>query len=249
MEDFQVILRSGLSLLEKGKYLDALRELSKVEENFKGKESGEAADLFMAISQAYYGMTPKVDENSIRYSDMAYRIHSKIDDKSSMINDLAYSAYVEMDANKMPEAERRLNDAIKIAGDIKDQETFCELLTTKADLLSANKKRRKEAEQLYKEAKSTSKKNGFLPSYFESASGELKLKRMQEPADKVLKDAILLLDEAESIALEIKNKRERKAFIDDVSELYDIASDLAMELEKVDEAISLAERMTKILSK
>ena len=58
-----------------------------------------------------------------------------------------------------------------------------------------------------------------------------------------------LIDEAEKFALTIKAKKDRKSFLEDVSAVYDLASDLAMEMENVDEAMQIAGRMSKILSK
>ncbi|EQD38932.1 TPR repeat-containing protein, partial [mine drainage metagenome] len=160
MTDIKEVMEAGLALLEKGKNLDALRELSKLEPEFEGKATDEAADLYTAISQAYYGMNPKTDENSLLYADRAFEIHKKNKNKDSMMNDLLYSAFIEMDCNKSAEAEKRLDSAIKIAQELKDNDAYAELLTTKADLLSGKKKRRKEAESIYLQAADLAKKNG-----------------------------------------------------------------------------------------
>ncbi|EQD59571.1 TPR repeat-containing protein, partial [mine drainage metagenome] len=150
---------------------------------------------------------------------------------------------------KSAEAEKRLDSAIKIAQELKDNDAYAELLTTKADLLSGKKKRRKEAESIYLQAADLAKKNGNMNTYFESSVGLLTLRREQSEPAKILEEAMKLIDEAEMTALAIKAKKDRKNFLDDVSGIYDLASDIAMEMENVDQAIQIAERMTKILSK
>ena len=249
MTDIKEVMEAGLALLDKGKNLDALRELSKLEPEFEGKSTDEAADLYTAISQAYYGMNPKTDENSLPYSDKAFEIHKKNNSKEAMMNDLLYSAFVEMDCNKSAEAEKRLDSAIKIAEELKDNEAYVELLTTKADLLSGQKRRRKEAVDIYSQAAELAKKNGNMGTYFEASVGLLTMKREESDPSKVLEDAMKLIDEAEKFALTIKAKKDRKSFLEDVSAVYDLASDIAMEMENVDEAMQIAGRMSKILSK
>lgn len=249
MTDIKEAMEAGLALLEKGKNLDALRELSKLEPEFEGKFTDEAADLYMAISQAYYGMNPKTDENSLPYADKAFEIHKKNNSKEWMMNDLLYSAFVEMDSNNSAEAEKRLDSAIEIAQELKDNEAYVELLTTKADLLSGQKRRKKEAVSIYSKAAELAKKNGNIASYFEASVGLLTIKREGSDPSAVLADALKLIDEAEDYALHINAKKDRKNFIDDVSSVYDLASDIAMEMENVEEAMQIAGRISKILSK
>ena len=250
MSEAEDLMKNGFSLIDKGKYLDGLRELSKLEPQFQSKNNEEAADLFLGISQAYYGMTPSNDENSLKYADLAIEIHKKLGITPMVISDLLYSSFIEADAGKIPDAEKRIDQAIELARSSKDLEELPELLNSKADLLSTIKKRRKESAALFIEASKAANDSGNPQAYFHSRTGLIKLKRLDGlDSEKALDEAMKVIEEAESLAAQIKNKKERKDFIDDISEIYDIATDLAMEMEKVDLAISIAERMTKAQSK
>lgn len=56
------------------------------------------------------------------------------------------------------------------------------------------------------------------------------------------------LDKIDKIASGIKNKKEKKEFRKSLSFIYDLASDIAMELENVEEAIKIAQRSKPGLS-
>ena len=178
MSEAEDLMKNGFSLIDKGKYLDGLRELSKLEPQFQSKSNEEAADLFLGISQAYYGMTPSNDENSLKYADLAIEIHKKLGITPMVISDLLYSSFIETDAGKLPEAEKRIEQAIELARSSKDTEELPELLNSKADLLSTIKKRRKESAALYIEASKTANDSGNPQAYFHSRTGLIKLKRL-----------------------------------------------------------------------
>ena len=241
-------LKLGLSLLQKEKYLDALRELSKLEPTFDGKKDDDAAAFYSAMSQCYYGMEPKSDENSSRYAGMALEIHLKLGDPASSISDLVYLSYIETDASKHKEAEGYLDEAIKISKEIGDDQTFAEILTIKADLLSGQKRRQKDAESLYAESAKISEKNELWSNYFEAACGSVRIKREEGDPSELLKETEKLMTKAENIANSMKTKKDRKAFADDVAGVYDLASDLAMEEGNVDQAMEIAKRLSKLAS-
>lgn len=60
--------------------------------------------------------------------------------------------------------------------------------------------------------------------------------------EKALKEAMEAIELIDKIGLKIKNKKEKKDFKKSLGFIYDLASDIAMELENVDEAIKIAQR-------
>ena len=79
-------------------------------------------------------------------------------------------------------------------------------------------------------------------NYFEARRGFIALMREKGSEDEALKNALEALDKIDRIANGIKNKKERKEFKKSLSFMYDLASDIAMEMENVDEAIKIAQR-------
>lgn len=248
MPDNDDPLKLGLGLLQKEKYLDALRELLKLEENYSKKNDEDAASYFAAVSQCYYGMEPKTDENSGKYGLMALEIHKKLGDGPSAINDLVYLSYVEMDAGKTKDAEEFLDRALTISKQIQDEQTYAEILTTKADFLSDHKRRKDEAEKLYREASNISERTELWNNYFEAECGVIRLRRADGDPSELLKDTERLMSKAEKISGSLKSKKDRKAFADEVASVYDLASDLAMEEGNVDQAMEIANRLAKLAS-
>lgn len=241
-------LKLGLALLQKEKYLDALREFLKLEKEYSGRTDDDAASYYAAVSQCYYGMEPKTDENSKKYGLMALEIHKDLRDAAAVINDLVYLSYVEMDAGKSKDAEEYLDQALNISREVEDDQIYAEILTMKADLVSNSKRRRAEAGKLYANAAHISLQSEAWNNYFEAMCGVIRLKREESDVSELLKEASTLMSKAENVAASLKTKKARKAFADDVASVYDLASDLAMEDENVDLAMEIAKRLSKLAS-
>lgn len=241
-EIVETAIKNGDMLLQKEKVMDAIREYLKAFEVIKDNQDSDTADLCYRLSQAYNTLESKNDENSKSYAEMSLKIHEKTGEKDLVAMDYLNLGYIEMDAKKRTESEDFFVRAFQIAKEIDDPFLISTTLNAVADLKSRVAKEKPEAAQIYEQVLKITENTEDWDNYFEAVKGKISIIRGSGEEKKALSEAMAALDLIDKIANEIKNKKEKKEFRKSLGFVYDIASDIAMELEDVDEAIKIAQR-------
>lgn len=243
MDEFDGHIKKGQQLLDREKYIDAIREFSEAEKISSNVDDDTKADLYSRLSQAYYGLNPKDRTNSEKYCRMSMELHRKTDDPALYVMDLINMSYIYSDSGAASEAENFIKEAIKIAESTGDATLISMVKLTYAEFQARNPKGRGSALTLYQQIRDEALKNSDWESYFESTHGIATILRETGKSDeawKMVKDAI---DRIMEISSTIKNKSERKSFKDSFSYLFDMGSDMAMENGNVEEAIKIAQKL------
>jgi tetratricopeptide (TPR) repeat protein len=238
-EDF---IKSGDQFFQKDKYIDAIREYMKAADLVKGKNDELEAEIYSRLSQSYNALEPKNDENSLKYALMALEIHRKLDIPELEIMDEINIGYTEEDAGKRDEAKKHLQVALEMSRKLSDPVLLSMTMNAYAEFLSSSKKTAKEAIDMYMESAEISRNAGEWENYFEAMYGYIGILKENNP-EEAFKVAMESLDKIDEVCKAIKNKKERKEFRKSVSFMYDIASDISMENENVEEAIKIAQRL------
>ena len=241
-ETVESMIKNGDLLLQKEKVMDAIREYTRAFETIGSNEDEDTADLSYRLSQAYNSLESKNDENSKKYAEISLRIHQKMGDKDLEILDYLNLGYIEMYARKKDESERFFKRAFDMAKAIDDPFLVSTALNAAAELKSESVKERKSAMEIYEQVLKISKETEDWENYFEAVRGKISLVRASGEEDTALKQALEAVGFIDELCAKIKNKKERKEFKKSLSFIYDTASDIAMELENVDEAIKIAQR-------
>lgn len=241
-ESVETAIKNGDMLLQKEKVMDAIREYLKAYEVIKDTQDNDTADLCYRLSQAYNSLESKNDENSKSYAEISLKIHEKTGEKDLVVLDYLNLGYIEMDAKKKAESEDYFVRAFQIAKEIDDPFLISTTLNAIADLKSRAAKERPEAAQIYEEVLKISENTEDWDNYFEAMRGKIGLTRESGDEQKALKEATDAMELIDKIILSMKNKKEKKDFRKSLGFIYDLASDIAMELENVDEAIKIAQR-------
>ena len=238
-EDF---IKAGDQFFQKDKYIDAIREYTKAADLTKGKNDELEAEIYSRLSQAYNALEPKSDENSLKYGIMALEIHKKLNIPELEVMDEINLGYTEEDAGKREEAKKHLQDAFEMSKKLADPVLLSMAMNAYAEFLSSGKKTAKEAMDLYLESAEISRKAGEWENYFEAMYGYIGILK-ENNSGEAFKIAMDSLDKIDEVCKSIKNKKDRKDFRKSVSFMYDIASDISMENENVEEAIKIAQRL------
>lgn len=238
----EIAIKNGDTLLQKEKFMDAIREYLKAYEIVKVNEDGAKADLCYKLSQAYNSLESKNDENSKQYAEKSLEIHEKSDEKDLQILDYLNLGYIEMDARKKKESENYFRKAFELSREIGDPFLISTTLNAVAELKSESSKEREEAKSIYAEVKKLSESTEDWENFFEAFRGAISLTRADGNEKQALEEAMKAIELIDKITLGIKNKKEKKEFKKSLGYIYDLASDIAMELEDVDEAIKIAQR-------
>ena len=241
-ETVEISIKNGDVLMQKEKVMDAIREYLKAYEIIKANEDDETADLCYRLSQAYNALESKNDENSKMYAETSLKIHQKGDQKDLVVLDYLNLGYIEMDAKKRGESEDYFKKAFEVSKVLEDPFLIATTLNAVGELKSQNAKERGEAAQIYDEVLKISENTEDWENYFEAVRGRIGLIRVAGDEDKALKEAMEAIELIDKISVKIKNKKEKKDFKKSLGFIYDLASDIAMELENVDEAIKIAQR-------
>lgn len=241
-ETVEAAIKNGDTFLQKEKVMDAIREYLKAFEVIKDNQDNDTADLCYRLSQAYNTLESKNDENSKGYAEMSLKIHEKTGEKDLVALDYLNLGYIEMDAKKKVESEDFFVKAFQIAKEIDDPFLISTTLNAVADLKSKAAKERPEAAEIYEQVLKITMNTEDWDNYFEAIKGKIRIIRESGDEEKALTEAMNALDLIDKIASDIKNKKERKDFRKTLGYVYDLASDIAMELENVDEAINIAQR-------
>ncbi len=242
MSEEEQLISNADKLMLKEKYIDAIREYLKVLELVRGKNDELEADTCSKLSQAYSALDPKNDENSIKYGTDALAIHRRIGDNALTIMDLLNLGYIEQSAGKHESCKTYLQEAMESAKEFGDSVLLSMTMSANAECLARSKKSRNAAMSLYSEAMALSEKDHDWENYFEALYGLIGCIK-EDGNEKAFKMAMEALDRIDQIIGTIKNKKERKEFKASVSFMYDLASDMAMEMENVEEAINIAQRL------
>ncbi|MGC8608399.1 MAG: hypothetical protein ACP5UV_00840 [Thermoplasmata archaeon] len=239
MDNIEDILKTADKNFEKEKYVDALRDYLKVLDQIEDEE--RKAETAYKVSQIYHVLQSDSTENSLKFANISMEIHKKLGENDLVSIDLINIGYIYSDAGNHEEGLKNFDAAIEAAKLAGDKELEKMALLSKADAVS--EKDKAESKKIYKEVLEESEKDKDWENYFESLHGLISLKRDEDEneAFQMSKDALLKIDQ---IIAGMKNKKDRKAFKDSVSYIYDEASDIAMSLENVDEAIKIAKSLS-----
>lgn len=241
-ETVETAIKNGDTFLQKEKVMDAIREYLKAYELIKDTEDSNTADLSYRLSQAYNTLESKNDENSKMYAEKSLAIHEKTQEKDLQVLDYLNLGYIEMDAKKKAESEGFFRKAFELSKELDDPFLISTTLNAVAELKSSAAKDRAETQQIYDEVLKLSESIEDWENYFEATRGKIGLIRAAGDEDKALSLALEAMDLIDRIGVKIKNKKEKKDFKKSLGFIYDLASDIAMELEDVDEAIKIAQR-------
>ncbi len=242
MGEFEDSIKQGDALYDKGKFLDSVRTYLKALE-IGTEDEQMLGDLHFRLSQSFHEMDRKRAEESVQHGTEALKLHKKTEDLESVIGDMLNLAYIMIDAKDEKTGEEYIHKALEEASGRADLES--EVKLTLADVYSSSKRKRNDAKKLYEEVAVTAKKENLYEAYFTAQYGLISLERDSGDVEGAFGRAMKVLDELDSLCSTIKNKKDRKGFRKSMSFLYDMASDLAMDLENVSKAIEIAERMNR----
>ncbi|MCL4359484.1 MAG: hypothetical protein M1593_04405 [Candidatus Thermoplasmatota archaeon] len=245
MDEISTLLKGADGFLNKEKYIDAIREYLKATDLVKDSDKELLAEIYYKISQAYSAIEPKNIENSMKYAQMSLDIHTENQDKDLQVVDRLNIFYILHDAGKTKESEVELDRALATAKETGENSLVNMVLLARAEFLSGRKSAEEELLRIYRDVLETSGKDGDWESYFEAKRGLIENIRTHGGLDDALMSALKALDEIDEISSNIKNKKERKEFRTSLSYMYDMASDIAMEMENVDKAIQIAQRLSE----
>jgi tetratricopeptide (TPR) repeat protein len=245
MDEISTLLKGADGFLNKEKYIDAIREYLKATDLVKDSDKELLAEIYYKISQAYSAIEPKNIENSMKYAQMSLDIHTENQDKDLQVVDRLNIFYILHDAGKTKESEVELDRALATAKETGENSLINMVLLARAEFLSGRKSAEEELLRIYRDVLETSGKDGDWESYFEARRGLIENIRTHGGLDDALMSALKALDEIDEISSNIKNKKERKEFRTSLSYMYDMASDIAMEMENVDKAIQIAQRLSE----
>ncbi|MCL4334847.1 MAG: hypothetical protein M1402_01960 [Candidatus Thermoplasmatota archaeon] len=241
MGELEDLIKQGDISYEKEKFIDSIRAYTKALEI--GGDSHVMADLHYKLSRSYHDMDRRRSDESLLHGKKALEMHRSLNDRESVIGDLMNLAYIMQDSNNIKSAEEYIKESMKEAGD--DMIMQNEIKLTLADILSSSKKRMNEALALYRDISEASEKSEDYEIFFTAEYGIISIMKDRGEIEGAYKLSKEMIDKIDSICSKIKNKKERKEFRKSVSFMYDIASDLAMDMERVTEAIEIAERMNR----
>ena len=240
---FEMNMKQIEKLNGKGKYGDSLQILTKMLDTEKDDKE-HLADLYSKISEAYYGKEGVRTENAISNLIESLKIRSELKQPEILALEMMNLAYLQDEAGSLSNAEKTLNEAMEIARQLEDLTLTLSIKNALADILSEDKSRSSESENLYKEIMSISEKEAIWEIYYESCVSLIKLLRDNERAENAMSLSEENIRKAEAILGKLKTKKEKEEFKDLISYLYDVSIDLAMENNDMALANDLAKKFT-----
>jgi len=241
MDDIEQTIKNGDTFLQKDKFMDSIREYTKAYEIMK-EDNGEKAEVCYKLSQAYYALEPKNTENSGRYGNESLAIHEKLKETDMIVMDYLNLGYIYMDGKKLEESEGFFSNAIKRADEAEDPVLFSMSLNAMGELYSKWRGKSAKALEIYNKVIEISGEVEDWDNYFEAMRGKISLVREKDP-DKAFELSLDALDFIDKICSKIKNKKEKKDLKKSLDFMYDLASDMAMEKEDVEQAMKIAQRL------
>ncbi|BAB59935.1 TVG0794454 [Thermoplasma volcanium GSS1] len=238
MDDVETLIKNADRNFEKEKYIDALRDyLAAIE---KVQDDDLKAEIAYKVSQIYHYLQKDSDENSMKFAEIALKIHEEKGEMDLQVLDLINIGTILIDSGKKEDGMRKLDEAIEKAKETNDDELIMISLTSKAGIISDSDP--DEAFKIYQDVAEKSEKIEDWEDYFDALSGLINITRKKDEG-KAFQMAMDAIDKLEKISATIKSKKERKEFIESFSYLYDTASDIAMALDNVEDAIEIAKRL------
>ncbi|KAA8922252.1 MAG: hypothetical protein F6Q11_05375 [Thermoplasma sp.] len=236
-------MKSADKNFEKEKYIDSLRGylavLDKVDdENMK-------AEICYKVSQIYHYLQKDDPQNALKYAQMSMDLHTKLGEDDLIVLDLINIASIIMDAGDKIGAVQKLDEAIQKAKQIGDDEVQLIAMSSKASMIAGEN--REEALKLYQEVMKKSQEIGDIEDYFDAVQGIVNVVR-EEDEQRAFEMIMKAIEELENYIASIKSKKEKKDVADSFSYLYDTASDIAMSIGDVDQAMEIAKRLQRITS-
>jgi tetratricopeptide (TPR) repeat protein len=239
MEDYEQFIKNGDSFVKKEKFMDAIREFVKAYDIVTDEDT--RAELAYKLSRCYFSLDHKNLENPLKYANISLELHRKLGYADFEIMDLLNIGYIYLDSGKREEAMSYFNDAISKSDSIKDAQLFALTNNAMAEALSTLKSKQQEAIKIYDNVMDLTEKTEDWDNYFEALYSKINIVR-----DTDINRAFELgksgLDKIDAIMDTIKTKKDKKEFKESVSYFYDSVSDIAMELENIDEAMKIAAR-------
>ncbi len=238
MDNIEDLLKTADKNFEKEKYIDALRDYLKIFDQIGDEEL--KAEIAYKISQIYHFLQRDSTENSMKYANISAEIHRKLKEADLVAIDFINIGYIYADAGNIEEGVKNFDLAAETARATDDKELEKMALLSKADAIS--EKDRVNASKIFSDVLEESEKDKDWENYFEALHGLISLERDNDE-NKAFEMAKNGLSKIDAIISGIKSKKEKKEFKDSVSYMYDEASDIAMSLENVDEAIKIAKSL------
>ncbi len=239
MEEYEEHIKNGDTFVKKEKFMDAIREYTGAYDTITKDDI--KAEICYKLSQCYSSLDHKSTENPIKYAGESLELHHKLGDRELEIMDLVNIGYIYLDGGKRDEAISYFDKAIGESDAIKDVVLFALTNNAKAEALSSLKSKQAEAMKIYNNVLELTEKSEDWENYFEALYGKINILRNTD-INAAFDAGKLGLDKIDAIIQTIKTKKDRKEFKDSVSYLYDSISDIAMELENIDEAMKIAAR-------
>ncbi len=240
MESFKEYIENGDSSMKKEKYMDAIRSYTTAY-NSINEESDEKAEVCYKLSQSYFALEPKNIENPMKYAQESMQIHEKLNENDLKVMDLVNMGYINLDSGKRDQSLKYFEEAIELSEKIKDIQLIAMTNNAKAEALSSLKSKYSEAMAIYDKVITMTEKSTDWDNYFEAIYGKLNIMRNRD-LNEAFDTGKAALDKVDQIMNTIKTKKEKKEFKSSLGYIYDITSDIAMELENIDEAMKIAAR-------
>lgn len=240
-KDLENIFKNVDKLMSRGKYLDAIKMLNEISTKAKAN-SEEQADILSKMSQAYYGLEGVKTNNAVRFLIDSLNVRKGLDQPEILALEMMNLAYLQDESGDSKVAATTLKEALEVASDLGDKNLTLSLKCAMADMLSEDKEKEEDALAMYKSIMDEAEKISDWENYFEACVARIKIFRDREDIYKANSEAEENLQKAEKITSALKTKKDKEAFRDIVSYLYDVSIDLAMESEDIPRAMELAKK-------
>jgi tetratricopeptide (TPR) repeat protein len=239
MEDYEENIKNGDNFVKKEKFMDAIREYTKVYDAVK--EDDLKAEICYKLSQCYFSLDHKSTENPLKYAEESLNLHRQLRDSELEVMDLLNIGYIYLDSGKRDDAITFFDQAISVADKIEDVQLFALSNNSKAEALSSLKSKQPAAMEIYDHVMELSEKSEDWENYFEALYGKINILRNSD-INAAFELGKAALDKIDAVMETIKTKKDKKEFKTSMGYLYDSVSDIAMELENIDEAMKIASR-------
>ncbi|GGM74323.1 hypothetical protein GCM10007108_10330 [Thermogymnomonas acidicola] len=241
--ELEALLNSGDLNLQKEKYMDAVRDYTKAYEIVGDSDEQMKADICYRLSQAYLSLERRNPENSLKFAKEALSIHERLGDEEMVVMDLLNIGYISFEGGRKEESESYYRRAIEISDRREDPLLLCMSLNAMADFMVEARNDPDGADRIYSRVMQIAEQTSDWENYFEAYRGRIEVLRKKGKEEEALKMAMEAIDRIDDVLGKIKNKKERRELRKGLSYIYDVASDIAMEMEDVDNAIRIAQRM------
>jgi tetratricopeptide (TPR) repeat protein len=232
------LLKDSDKLYDKEEFSRALKGYLQIYSDYKENDTLFLSNLLLKISQCYLYNSPADIPKSREYAEKALDIHIKEGDDLKIAKDLIYLSTIDLETDQK-KAENNLQKALDLALKNKNQYIEAEIFNHLGILYWSDKEK---AMEYFKKARDISEKNKDLENFVLSLQNISYLEREHGELNKALTYLMSAIDIIDSYSKSLK-KTERKSFKNSYSDIYDSAADLAMEMEDVELAMSIAAKL------